>query len=207
MNVKQICQQAPVIPVLVIEDATIAQPLAHALVKGGLPVLEVTLRTTAALDVIRAMRDVAGSIVGAGTVLTPADVKAVKQAGAQFAVSPGITARLLAAAQDAELPLLPGAATVSEVMYLLEQGYDVLKFFPAEAAGGVPMLKSIYGPLPSVSFCPTGGISAATCQHYLALPNVLCVGGSWITPADKLHAHDWAGIEAIARQTVAIAKP
>lgn len=202
MSVRSICQQVPVIPVLVVKDLEIAQPLALALVNGGLHVLEVTLRTPVALEVIRRMSEVPGSIVGAGTVLTPADVKAVKAAGAAFAVSPGTTDRLLAAAEDAELPLLPGVATVSEVMKLVERGYETLKFFPAEAAGGVKMLKSIQGPLPDVRFCPTGGISVQTFRDYLALPNVLCVGGSWLTPADKVAAHDWVGIEAIARSTI-----
>lgn len=206
MNVKEICQQVPVIPVLVVKQAIVARPLAEALVSGGLNVLEVTLRTSAALDVINAMSEVPGSIVGAGTVLTPADVKAVKEAGARFAVSPGATDKLLAAALDEGLPILPGASTVSEVMKLLEMGFDALKFFPAEAAGGVKMLKSIAGPLPDVSFCPTGGISAATFTNYLALPNVMCVGGSWVAPDDKLEANDWAGIEELARAAVAAAK-
>ncbi len=199
MSVRSICQQVPIIPVLVVNDVAIAQPLAQALVNGGLHVLEVTLRTSVALEVIRRMSEVPGSIVGAGTVLTPADVKAVKAAGAAFAVSPGATERLLAAAEDEGLALLPGVATVSEVMKLVERGFDTLKFFPAEAAGGVKMLKSIHGPLPDVRFCPTGGISEQTFRDYLALPNVLCVGGSWLTPADKVTAQDWAGIEAIAR--------
>ncbi|WMP17834.1 bifunctional 4-hydroxy-2-oxoglutarate aldolase/2-dehydro-3-deoxy-phosphogluconate aldolase [Thiothrix lacustris] len=199
MSIRSICQQVPVIPVLVVHDVTIAHPLAQALVSGGLHVLEVTLRTPVALEVIRRMSEIPGSIVGAGTVLTPADVKAVKAAGASFAVSPGATDSLLSAAEDEGLLLLPGAATVSEVMKLLERGYDTLKFFPAEAAGGVKMLKSIHGPLPDVRFCPTGGISVQTIREYLALPNVLCVGGSWLTPEDKVLAHDWAGIESIAR--------
>ncbi|WP_038140356.1 bifunctional 4-hydroxy-2-oxoglutarate aldolase/2-dehydro-3-deoxy-phosphogluconate aldolase [Thiothrix lacustris] len=199
MSIRSICQQVPVIPVLVVHDVTIAHPLAQALVSGGLHVLEVTLRTPVALEVIRRMSEIPGSIVGAGTVLTPADVKAVKAAGASFAVSPGVTDSLLSAAEDEGLLLLPGAATVSEVMKLLERGYDTLKFFPAEAAGGVKMLKSIHGPLPDVRFCPTGGISVQTIREYLALPNVLCVGGSWLTPEDKVLAHDWAGIESIAR--------
>ncbi len=199
MSVRSICQQVPIIPVLVVNDVAIAQPLAQALVNGGLHVLEVTLRTAVALEVIRRMSEVPGSIVGAGTVLTPADVKAVKAAGAAFAVSPGATERLLAAAEDEGLALLPGVATVSEVMKLVERGFDTLKFFPAEAAGGVKMLKSIHGPLPDVRFCPTGGISVQTFRDYLALPNVLCVGGSWLTPADKVNAQDWAGIEAMAR--------
>ena len=206
MSVKSICQQVPVIPVLVVNDVSIAQPLAQALVNGGLHVLEVTLRTAVALEVIHRMSEVPGSIVGAGTVLTPADVKAVKAAGAAFAVSPGATERLLAAAEDEGLALLPGVATVSEVMKLVERGFDTLKFFPAEAAGGVKMLKSIHGPLPDVRFCPTGGISVQTFRDYLALPNVLCVGGSWLTPADKVNAQDWAGIEAIARFNVDLVK-
>lgn len=206
MSIQTICQQVPVIPVLVVNDVSIAQPLAQALVNGGLHVLEVTLRTSVALEVIRRMSEVPGSIVGAGTVLTPADVKAVKAAGAAFAVSPGATERLLAAAEDEGLALLPGVATVSEVMKLVERGFDTLKFFPAEAAGGVKMLKSIHGPLPDVRFCPTGGISVQTFRDYLALPNVLCVGGSWLTPADKVAVHDWAGIEAIARFNVDLVK-
>lgn len=206
MNVKEVCQQVPVIPVLVVKHAIVARPLAEALVKGGLHVLEVTLRTPSALDVISAMSEVPGSIVGAGTVLTPADVRAVKDAGARFAVSPGATDKLLAAAQEEGLPILPGASTVSEVMKLLEMGFDALKFFPAEAAGGVKMLKSIYGPLPDVSFCPTGGISASSFTNYLALPNVMCVGGSWVAPEDKLEANDWSGIEELARAAVEAAK-
>ncbi|MBO0614008.1 MAG: 2-dehydro-3-deoxyphosphogluconate aldolase/4-hydroxy-2-oxoglutarate aldolase [Pseudomonadota bacterium] len=206
MSVKSICQQVPVIPVLVVNDVSIAQPLAQALVNGGLHVLEVTLRTAVALEVIHRMSEVPGSIVGAGTVLTPADVKAVKAAGAAFAVSPGATERLLAAAEDEGLALLPGVATVSEVMKLVERGFDTLKFFPAEAAGGVKMLKSIHGPLPDVRFCPTGGISVQTFRDYLVLPNVLCVGGSWLTPADKIAAQDWAGIEAMARFNVDLVK-
>ncbi|OQX15066.1 MAG: keto-deoxy-phosphogluconate aldolase [Thiothrix lacustris] len=207
MSVRNICQQVPVIPVLVVKDLAIAESLASALVSGGLHVLEVTLRTPVALEVIRRMSAVPGSIVGAGTVLTPADVKAVKAAGAAFAVSPGATERLLAAAEDAGLPMLPGVATVSEVMKLVERGFDTLKFFPAEAAGGVKMLKSIHGPLPDVHFCPTGGISEQTFGDYLALPNVLCVGGSWLTPEATVSAHDWQGIAALARKTVSFYKP
>lgn len=200
-SVREICQQVPVIPVLVVKEVEHAKPLAQALVNGGLHVLEVTLRTPVALEVIRRMSEVPGSIVGAGTVLTPADVKAVKAAGAAFAVSPGATERLIAAAQEQGLALLPGAATLSEIMYLMEQGYDTLKFFPAEAAGGVRMLKSIAGPIPDVRFCPTGGITQQIMRDYLALPNVICVGGSWITPEDKLNQQDWAGIAAIAKET------
>ena len=187
-TVREICQLAPVIPVLVVKELAYAVPLAQALVKGGLPVLEVTLRTPAALEAIRAMADVEGGVVGAGTLITPADVKAAKAAGAQFGVSPGVTDSLLKAAEDEGLPLLPGAVTASEVMYLLERGYDTLKLFPAEAVGGVNLLKSLYGPLPQVAFCPTGGISLKTAPTYLALPNVLCVGGSWVAPDGAMQA-------------------
>lgn len=199
-TMKQICQQVPVIPVLVVDKLEQAKPMAQALVKGGLHVLEVTLRTPVALDAIRAMREVEGSIVGAGTVLTAADVIAVKAAGADFAVSPGATAELLAAAREHDLPLLPGAVTASEVMQLMAQGFDFLKFFPAQAAGGVPMLKSLNGPLGSVSFCPTGGVSAANAADYLALPNVVCVGGSWVTPKAVMAAGDWGRITELARE-------
>lgn len=202
LSTRELCQQAPVIPVLVVDDVAHAKPLAETLVAAGLPVLEVTLRTPVALDVIRVMSEVPGSIVGAGTVLTPQDVTAVKAAGAQFAVSPGATDNLLAAVRDQELPLLPGAVTSSEVMALMDKGYDTLKFFPAEAAGGMPLLKSIGGPLPDVRFCPTGGINAQTAADYLALSNVLCVGGSWVTPKKLVVAGDWEGIADLARATL-----
>jgi len=199
-SIKQICALAPVIPVLVIDDVTIAKPLAQALVKGGLPVLEVTLRTEAALDVIKAMSEVDGAVVGAGTILTPEDLRAAKNAGASFGVSPGSSDDLLKAAEVEGFPLLPGATTATEVMNLLAQGYDMLKFFPAAAAGGIDMLKSLAGPMPGVSFCPTGGINPGNVQAYLALPNVRCVGGTWVTPKEMLAAGDWAGIEQLARQ-------
>lgn len=198
-TMKQICQQVPVIPVLVVDQPEQAKPMAEALVKGGLNVLEVTLRTPVALDAIRAMSQVEGSVVGAGTVLTAEDVVAVKAAGADFAVSPGVTPALLAAAREHDLPLLPGAVTASEVMQLMAEGFDFLKFFPAEAAGGLPMLKSLYGPLAGVSFCPTGGVSPANAADYLALPNVVCVGGSWVTPKDLVAAGEWDKITALAR--------
>ena len=191
---------APVIPVLVIEDLAKARPLAEALVKGGLPVLEVTLRTPVALDAIRLMSEVPGAVVGVGTLLTPRDVAAAKFAGASFGVSPGVTDALLQAAKLEQLELLPGAATASEVMQLLERGYDIQKFFPAQAAGGVNMLKSFAGPLPQVSFCPTGGVTPQNVANYLELPNVLCVGGTWITPSNLVSASDWGGIEALARE-------
>lgn len=197
---REICGLAPVIPVLVVEDAGAAAPLARALVAGGLPALEVTLRTPAALEAIREMATVEGGVVGAGTLLTPEDVRAAVDAGAQFGVSPGATDRLLDACEDAGLPLLAGAATSTEIMALLERGYTVQKFFPAEAAGGVPTLKAQSGPLPQVSFCPTGGISPANAAEYLALPNVLCVGGSWVAPKDRVAAGDWLAIEALARE-------
>lgn len=201
---RELCQQVAVIPVLVVKEPQQAKPLAEALVAGGLTVLEVTLRTPAALEVIRLMSEVPGSQVGAGTVLTLADVKAAKAAGAQFAVSPGATADLVKAAADEGLPLLPGASTASEVMRLLELGLDTLKFFPAEAAGGVAMLKSLYGPLPKVRFCPTGGITEQTAANYLALPNVMCVGGSWVTPDHLVQAGNWSAIQALAQAAQAL---
>lgn len=200
----RICALAPVVPVLVIDRAADAAPLARALVAGGLPALEVTLRTPAALDAIRAMAEVEGGVVGAGTLLTPADVRAAKAAGARFGVSPGATDRLLAACEDEGLPLLPGAATATEVMALLERGYRVQKFFPAEASGGAAALAAIGGPIPRVGFCPTGGIGPGNAGDYLALGNVLCVGGSWVAPKDRVAAGDWTAIEALARAAAAL---
>ena len=190
----EVCRLAPVVPVLVIEDLAHARPLAEALVAGGLPALEVTLRTPCALDAIRAMAEVPGGVVGAGTLLTPADVKAAKAAGATFGVSPGATDRLLAACEDEGLPLLPGAVTASEIMALLERGYTVQKFFPAEQSGGAAFLKSIGSPIPQVSFCPTGGIGPKNAPDYLALKNILCVGGSWVAPKEAMARGDWAEI-------------
>lgn len=200
----EICRLAPVVPVIVVEDLAHATPLARALVAGGLPALEVTLRTPCALDAIRAMAEVSGGVVGAGTLLTPADVKAAKAAGAAFGVSPGATERLLDACAEHDLPLLPGAATASEIMALLEKGYTVQKFFPAEQAGGAAYLKSIGSPIPQVKFCPTGGISLKNARDYLGLSNILCVGGSWVCPKDKLVSGDWAGIETLAREAAGI---
>ena len=199
-----ICQLAPVVPVLVLEDASKAKGLAEALVAGGLPALEVTLRTPAALDAIREMASVEGGVVGAGTLLTPEDVHAAKDAGALFGVSPGATDRLLDAAEAADLPILPGAATATEAMRLLERGYSVQKFFPAEASGGVPALKSIGAPIPQVRFCPTGGVSLANAPAYLGLSNTLCVGGSWVAPTDAVDEEDWSRIEALARKAAAL---
>ena len=198
----EICGLAPVVPVLVIDDLAHAKPLAEALVKGGLPALEVTLRTACALDAIRAMSEVPGGVVGAGTLLTPADVKAAKAAGAKFGVSPGVTERLLDACAEYELPLLPGAATASEIMALLELGYTMQKFFPAEQAGGAAYLKSIGSPIPQVSFCPTGGISLKNARDYLGLKNILCVGGSWVAPKEAMAKGDWAAITKLAAEAV-----
>ena len=203
-SAREIALLAPIIPVLVVEDVAHAAPLAQALVNGGLPALEVTLRTSAALDVIAAMAQVPGGVVGAGTLLTPEDVRAAKAAGAKFGVSPGATDTLIAACVAEELPLLPGAATASEAMSLLEKGYDMLKFFPAEAAGGAAMLKSLGGPLPQISFCPTGGVSPENAPRYLSLPNVLCAGGSWVAPRDLVEAGDWDAIEALAREAATL---
>jgi len=197
---RAVCELAPVIPVLVIHDVAVARPLAEALVAGGLPALEVTLRTACALDVIREMAQVEGGVVGAGTLLTPVDVDAAVKAGAKFGVSPGATDTILQACEDADLPLLPGAATSSEVMRLMERGYTTQKFFPAEANGGAPALKAIGAPLPQVKFCPTGGITAASAPTYLALSNTLCVGGSWVAPQNLIDAKDWAAITELAKE-------
>jgi 2-dehydro-3-deoxyphosphogluconate aldolase/(4S)-4-hydroxy-2-oxoglutarate aldolase len=197
---RAVCELAPVIPVLVIHDVAVARPLAEAMVAGGLPALEVTLRTACALDVIREMAQVEGGVVGAGTLLTPADVDAAVKAGAKFGVSPGATDTILQACEDADLPLLPGAATSSEVMRLMERGYTTQKFFPAEANGGAPALKAIGAPLPQVKFCPTGGITAASAPTYLGLSNTLCVGGSWVAPQNLIDAKDWAAITELAKE-------
>ena len=204
LRAAEICRLAPVVPVLVIDDLSHAKKLAEALVAGGLPALEVTLRTPVALDAIRAMAEVPGGVVGAGTLLTPADVKAAKAAGAMFGVSPGATQRLLDACAECELPLLPGAATATEVMLLLEMGYTVQKFFPAEQSGGAGYLKSIGSPIPQVAFCPTGGISLKNARDYLGLPNILCVGGSWVAPKDVMQRGDWAAITTLAIEACAL---
>ena len=197
---KKICALAPIIPVLVVHDVAHARPLAEALIAGGLPVLEVTLRTEAALAVIAEMAKVEGGYVGAGTLITPDDVKRAKDAGATFGVSPGATDILLTACEDADLPTLPGAATATEAMRLYERGYDMVKFFPAEAAGGAKLLKSLSSPLPQINFCPTGGVSMANARSYLCLPNVACAGGSWVAPDALVQAGDWAGITELARE-------
>lgn len=192
---------APVVPVVIIEDASKAVGMARALVAGGIPTIEVTLRTAAALDAVRAIaEEVEGAFVGVGTVLTARDLEAAYKAGAKFAVSPGSSPRLLDAAADHDLPLLPGAATSSEAMNLLERGYRFQKFFPAVPAGGSKLIGAWASPLPQITFCPTGGISLANAAEFLALPNVVCVGGSWLTPAHLLAAGDYAAIEKLARE-------
>lgn len=192
---------APVIPVVVLDDAADAVPLARALVAGGLPAIEVTLRTPAALDAIRAIADgVPDAVVGAGTVLTPAAVTDSVAAGARFLVSPGWTDTLLTAMRVSGVPFLPGVSTTSEVVALLERGVTEMKFFPAEAAGGTAYLKSLSSPLPQATFCPTGGITAESAPSYLALPNVRCVGGTWMLPADAIAAKDWDRVAALARE-------
>ncbi|MDG2538659.1 bifunctional 4-hydroxy-2-oxoglutarate aldolase/2-dehydro-3-deoxy-phosphogluconate aldolase [Dyella jiangningensis] len=196
---------APVVPVVIIENARDAVPMARALVAGGTPAIEITLRTSAALDAIKAVaEEVEGAVVGVGTVLSAKDLRAALKAGARFAVSPGVSPGLLDAADDSELPLLPGTATASEVMTLLERGYRHVKFFPAVPAGGAKLVGAWASPLPQMKFCPTGGISLATAPDFLSLPNVICVGGSWLTPADKLRNGDWAGIEQLAREAAAL---
>jgi len=195
----------PVVPVVVIDTLADAVPVARALVAGGLPVIELTLRTPVALDAIRAIADeVPEILVGAGTIVAPGQAKEALDAGAQFLVSPGTTPALLAAMGDTGLPFLPGVATVSEVLSLLEAGISAMKFFPAEASGGAAFLKSIASPVPAARFCPTGGITAATAPSYLSLPNVGCVGGSWLTPADALAAGDWARVTELARAAAAL---
>ena len=197
--VRGLLSRVPVVPVVVVDDLAHAVPVARALVAGGLPVIELTLRTPVALDAIRAIaEEVPEILVGAGTVVSPGQAKEAADAGAEFLVSPGTTPALLAAMAGTGLPFLPGTATVSEVLAVLEAGYTAMKFFPAEASGGAPFLKSIASPVPAARFCPTGGITAATASSYLSLPNVGCVGGSWLTPADALAAGDWARVELLA---------
>ena len=196
---------APVVPVVVIEDAADAVPLARALVAGGLPAIEVTLRTPAALEAIREIaREVPGAVVGAGTVIRPGQVAEAVAAGSRFLVSPGWTDLLLEAMRASGVPFLPGVSTASEVVALLERGVREMKFFPAQAAGGTAYLKSLSGPLPQARFCPTGGIGPACAPDYLALPNVGCVGGSWMLPQDAVAARDWGRIEELARSAAGL---
>ncbi|MFT7837260.1 bifunctional 4-hydroxy-2-oxoglutarate aldolase/2-dehydro-3-deoxy-phosphogluconate aldolase [Saccharothrix sp. BKS2] len=196
---------SPVIPVVVVDDAEHAVPLARALLRGGVRVIELTLRTPAALAAIeRVAAEVPDIVIGAGTVTRPEHAEQAAKAGAAFLVTPGSTDRVLDAAEDTGLPFLPGAATVSEAMRLAERGLTALKFFPAEAAGGVEYLKSIGGPLPGLRFCPTGGITPGSAPSYLALPNVGCVGGSWLAPKDALAAGDFGRVEELARAAAAL---
>lgn len=194
---------APVVPVVTIHDVADAVPLARALTAGGLLTIEVTLRTPVALEAIATIaREAPEVVVGAGTVANPADLEAAAKAGARFAISPGATAALLEAGKTSAIPYLPAIATPSELMEGLAAGYAAFKLFPAEASGGIAMLRSLGGPFPQVKFCPTGGISLETAPGYLALPNVACVGGSWMIPDKLVKAKDWAAIEANARATV-----
>jgi 2-dehydro-3-deoxyphosphogluconate aldolase/(4S)-4-hydroxy-2-oxoglutarate aldolase len=205
MTISTLLDASPVMPVIVLDKVADAVPLARALVAGGIRVLEVTLRTAAALDCMRAIAaEVPEALLGAGTVLTAADLAAAAAAGATFAVSPGASPELLRAGRDAPIPLLPGVMTPSDVLNALAAGYTAMKLFPAAQAGGIGMLKAMAGPFPQVRFCPTGGIDAASAPGYLALPNVACVGGSWLTPVDRVCAADWATISALARAAAAL---
>ncbi|WP_062228535.1 2-dehydro-3-deoxy-phosphogluconate aldolase [Aureimonas frigidaquae] len=202
---KSVLSGQPVIPVVAVESAASAVDLARALAAGGLPAIEITLRTPAALDAIRAVSaEVPEAIVGAGTILTPEQYDAAEEAGARFIVSPGATMEVLDAAGAGEAPLLPGAATPSELMAMIEEGYELLKFFPAEQLGGIAYLKALAPVFQSITFCPTGGVSPANVRDYLALPNVICVGGSWVAPKDKLAAGDFAAITALAAEAAAL---
>jgi len=199
----EVLRQGPVVPVMVIHKLEHAVPLACALLAGGIRVLEITLRTPVAVEAIRAIRrEVPDAIVGAGTVTRGEELDAVAVAGAVFAISPGLTAELLDAANRGPIPLIPGIATISELMAGMARGYDHFKFFPAEAAGGVRMVQAIAGPFPRITFCPTGGITAANYREYLALDNVACVGGSWVAPQGAMDQGDWARITALAREAV-----
>ena len=201
----EVMQDAAVIPVIVLQDIAHAVPMARALVAGGIRMLEVTLRTPVALACIEAIaKEVPQAVVGAGTVRTAADAQAAALAGARFAVSPGYTHAVGKACHDLGIALLPGVATGSEIMMAQEDGYTALKFFPAMPAGGAPMLKAWYGPFNDVRFCPTGGITAGNAREFLALPNVACVGGSWLTPADALTAQDWTRITRLAAEAAAL---
>jgi len=205
MAIRELLALAPVIPVLTIEKLEHAVPLAKALSAGGLRVLEVTLRTPVALAAIEAMRKaVPGAVVGVGTLTKPEDFKAAAAAGAQFGVSPGLTASMAEAARSVSFPLLPGIMTPAELIAGLGWGFDTFKLFPAQQAGGIGMLKALGAPFPEVVFCPTGGITRATAPEFLALKNVACVGGSWVAPTESVRNGDWAGIEALARDAAAL---
>ena len=203
ISAREVLQAGPVIPVIVISNPDHAVPLAQALLAGGVRVLEITLRSDAALEAIRRIRDEFPEVlVGAGTVLSVQDLQAVAEAGGRFAISPGLTPNLLAAVHQESIPLIPGVASASELMQALEAGLTELKFFPAQAAGGVQMLKSLNGPFPQVTFCPTGGITLHNYREYLALKNVACVGGSWFVPSEKIDQADWPAITRLAQEAV-----
>jgi 2-dehydro-3-deoxyphosphogluconate aldolase/(4S)-4-hydroxy-2-oxoglutarate aldolase len=207
MSIENILQAAPVVPVVVINDLEDAVPLATALYNGGLRALEITLRTPVAVEAIKQIKKaLPEAYVGTGTVIDKATFNASIEAGADFMVSPGVNDELLSLASETDVPFLPGAATPSEVMQLAVKGFKFLKFFPAEAAGGVPMLKSIFGPLPQVKFCPTGGVSLNSAPSYLALPNVVCVGGTWMLDKELIANKDWQAIEELARQASEVNK-
>ena len=207
VSINDVMNTSPVMPVMVINQIEQAVPLARALVDGGLKVLEITLRTPVALECIRRIKaEVPGAIVGAGTIINTQTLDQAIAAGAEFIVSPGVTPSLLDAALSSGIPTLPGVITPSEVMRLLEKGITAMKFFPAEAAGGIPMLKSIGGPLPQVTFCPTGGVNPKNAPEYLSLSNVACVGGSWMAPAELVDAGDWAEITRRAAEAAALKK-
>lgn len=207
IQTRELADHGPVIPVIVLQQLEHAVPMARALLDGGVKVLEVTLRTPVALRCIEAIaREVPQAIVGAGTIRSAADARAARDAGAVFGVSPGYTVAVGRACADAGLPLLPGVATASEVMAAMADGIHFLKFFPASAAGGLPMLKALQGPFPDVRFCPTGGITADTAPQYLALPHVPVCGGSWLTPADAMAQGDWTRLTHLAREATALRK-
>lgn len=205
MNIQELLPLQPVMPVIVIDDLDTAVPLAQAFVAGGVRVLEVTLRTPVALDAIRAIvAEVPDAVVGVGTLVTPDDVKAAREAGAVFGVSPGATPALLRAARDADWAMLPGVMTPSDVISAINEGYTTMKFFPAVQAGGLPMLKAFHGPFPEIRFCPTGGINVDSAPEFLAQPNVVCVGGSWLAPKSAVQSRDWATITRLASESMAL---
>jgi 2-dehydro-3-deoxyphosphogluconate aldolase / (4S)-4-hydroxy-2-oxoglutarate aldolase len=205
-RLRQMLKLAPVVPVITIRDLASAVPLARALVAGGLPMLEVTLRSGVALDALRAIRDadIPGTVLGVGTLTRPDQFSTAAAAGATFGVSPGLSRELVAAAATVDFPLLPGVMTPSELIHARESGFSTLKLFPAQQAGGIGMLKALHSVFPDVAFCPTGGITRETAPAFLALPNVLCVGGSWVVPEDAIEARDWGRIEALARDAAAL---
>ncbi|MRN38716.1 2-dehydro-3-deoxyphosphogluconate aldolase [Neisseria sp. N95_16] len=202
---REILSAGAVIPVMAINDLSTAVDLAHALVEGGIPTLEITLRTPVGVDAIRLIaKEVPNAIVGAGTVTNPEQLKAVEDAGALFAISPGLHETLAKASHQSSIPLIPGVATPGEVQLALEHGIDTLKLFPAEVVGGKAMLKALFGPYPDIRFCPTGGITLESAPEYLALPNVLCVGGSWLTPKEAVQNKDWDSITRLAKEAAAL---